>query len=388
MVLLYNVYLTDTSGNHNFIPDRGFLSRYTKLEVAKYSLCSLAVAYEWTKVIINIELDPNVFSEEEISSLPKFVNDTFKNTEVIFSPERVKYQKDWKNIYKEINSDFILLLCNHDHIFLDSSNDCLKNMVVEAKKQTSKYSTIIMSHWPENIRWAKCGYIILHESQPRKHNKNYKINDYGLSYEDLSIDSLNIISKELYYEWFFEGDWDNLMLPRVDGVSEKYPDLLMIKKSIGKTIPEQLLMIPYKEQTRHFDGYMHQRIDNNTCPSLSIPDGFFESKIKIRYGYDDYKIGWVNINPKKENYRAYHLDGVDDKITLEDIPLVWKDRISEIDLNPEIDPEEMIQYRLHAVLKMMYSDNRYSPYIDEQTQKNVLNYYLKTYKQYELDDTE
>jgi hypothetical protein len=388
MILLYNVYLTDTPGNSNVFLDRGLLPIYSKLDIAKYSLCSLASAYEWTKVIINIELDPNIFSEEEISSLPKFINDTFKNIEVLFSPIRVKYQKDWKNIYKEIDSDFILLLCNHDHIFLDSNNNCLKNIIVEAKKQHSKYVTIAMSHWPENIRWAKSGYIQLDANNPTKYNKNYKINNYGLSYEGISLDSLNIISKELYYEWFFIGDWPNIELVRIDGVAQKYPDLIQIKDCVGKTIPEQLIIIPYKEQMRHFDGYMHQRIDNNTCPSLNIPDGFFESKIKIRYGYDDYKDGWVNINPKKDNYRAYSLDGTDDKITLEDIPLFWKDRVSEIDINQKINDEEMIQYRLQSVLKTIYSDTRYSNYIDNETQINVLNSYLRTYKQYELNETE
>ena len=100
------------------------------------------------------------------------------------------------------------------------------------------------------------------------------------------------------------------------------------------------IIIPYKEQLRHFDGYMHQRITNDTCPSLTIPDGFFENKIKVRYGYNDYKKGWVNINPQNQNYYASDKNGVDDKITLDDLPLFWKGKIIDIDINSNINEEE------------------------------------------------
>ena len=202
-----------------------------------------------------------------------------------------------------------------------------------------------MSHWPENIRWAKSGYIELNESKPAKLNSNYKVLDYALSYEGLCIDSL---------------------------------------KYLGIPLPQQTLIIPYKEQLRHFDGYLHQRIDNNTCPSLNIPEGFFESNIKIRYGYSDYMEGWININPKFDNYKAYSLDGIDYKITLEDLPLVWKDKVADLDINPYVNEEEMIQYRLKNVLSMMYSDGRYNAYLDSEVEQKVLNQYLKVYKQYQL----
>jgi hypothetical protein len=388
MVLIYNVYLTDTPGNFNWSPDRGNLKNHSKLEVAKYSLCSLASAYEWTKAIINIELDPNIYTQKEIEDLPKFIYDIFKNVKVIFSPNRIKYQSDWKNIYNEINNDLVYLLCNHDHIFLDSNNQCLKDIIEEAKKMIDKNPTIAMSHWPEAIRSAKCGYIELNENLPRKYNEEYKIKNKYVSYESNCIDSLNIITKKLYYNWFFLGDWPNIPLVRTDGVSGRYPDIVKIKESIGLTIPKQLLLIPYKEQTRHFDGYSHQRIDNNTCPSLSIPYGFFESDIKIRYGYDDYKDGWVNINPKNSAYRAYDITGTDYRITLDDIPLFWKNRISEVDIKEDIDEEELIRYRLQSVLEMMYSDPRYSTHIDKEIELNVLKNHIKTYTQYELNETE
>lgn len=381
MVLIFNVYLTDTSGNPYSGISRGILPSYSKLDITKYSLASLAVAYTWTKAIINVELDAKLYSEQDREELKAFVEKEFSGIELLYSNKRAVYQQEWKNLYKEINAELILLLCNHDHIFLDSSRECLEEIVNQKHDQ---YTTIVMSHWPENIRWAKSGYIELNETTPRQLNKDYSILDYGLSYKGICIDSLNIITKDLYFDWFFTGEWTEVPLPRVDGISGLYPSILNIRKHLNIPLPEQTVVIPFKEQMRHFDGYMHQRIDNNVCPSLIIPEGFFESKIKIRYGYEDRKEGWVNLNPKAENYRAADLNGVEDKITLEDLPLMWQNRVAEVDNSPYIIEEESIQHRLKAVLEQIYSDFRYNPYIEPRVEEEILNIYLKAYKNYKI----
>ena len=382
MVLIFNVYLTDSSGNPYSGITRGVLPSYSKLDITKYSLASLAVAYIWTKAIINVELDTKLYSEQDREELKAFVKKEFSGIELLYNNKRAVYQQEWKSLYKEINADLILLLCNHDHIFLDSSRECLEQIV---NQKHDKYATIVMSHWPENIRWAKSGYIELNETTPRQLNKDYSILDYGLSYKGTSIDSLNIITKDLYYNWFFTGEWKEVPLPRVDGISGVYPSIINIRQRLNIPLPEQIVIIPFKEQMRHFDGYMHQRIGNNTCPSLIIPEGFFDSKIKLRYGYEDRKEGWVNLNPKVENYRAADLSGVEDKITLEDLPLLWQNRVAEIDNSLNIIEEEMIQYRLKAVLEQIYSDFRYNPYIESKVEGEILNSYLKTYKNYKID---
>jgi len=73
-------------------------------------------------------------------------------------------------------------------------------------------------------------------------------------------------------------------------------------------------------------------------PPLFIPHGFFSKKIKIAYGYDEYRDGWVNINPKKEHYSFEdNIYGTDMKCTIEEIPLFWKDHIKKIDINQKAD---------------------------------------------------
>jgi hypothetical protein len=338
--------------------------------------------YPWQSCIINVELDPSIYKEEDYIDLENFIGQEFNDTKVIFSRKRASLQNEWMQIYEKLNSNFVFYLGNHDHIFVDSNNECLLKLLEAAKINCGQYSTLAMSHWPENIRWAKSGYIDLNQSTPTKLNKNYRIDENNLYYQDISIDSLNILNREILKDWILNGSWGNKSLPRMDGIGGN--SIFTIKQYLGMQLPQQEILIPFKEQLRHFDGYMHQKISNNICPALSIPDGFFNNQIKIRFGYNDYKEGWVNINPMIQNYRAHDINGVDDKILIEDIPLFWKNKIVEIDRNPDIDEELMIQYRLAAVLNMVYSDDRYNPYIDKDTESKVLREYLNNYKQYKL----
>ena len=101
-------------------------------------------------------------------------------------------------------------------------------------------------------------------------------------------------------------------------------------------------------------------------------------KIKFRYGYNDYKEGWTNINPKNDYYYAYNKLGTDYKFTTKDLPLVWSNRISSIDINPELDEEEITQYRLKSILEMIHTNPQLL--IDKNIETQILNNYLKSYK--------
>ena len=82
---------------------------------------------------------------------------------------------------------------------------------------------------------------------------------------------------------------------------------------------------------------------------MFIPNGFFENKIKIKYGYDEYFAGYTNINPSADSYifedflqndsKVY----TDLKIELDCIPFFWKQHIDNIDINSEYVVNEMTQ---------------------------------------------
>jgi len=377
MILLCNTFITEqpaqvtgqmANGNWAQSPKyRENLKKFTNFDIFKYSLSSLAVAYPWSKVILKIELDPIYQPRQQ--ELEDFIKSEFKEFNLILNWERNYFQSDWKKDYEILDDELIWFYCNHDHIFFDSNTKYLEDLVEKMRGQ--KLCSLHFSHWPENIRTAKNGGVAL----PRDPSTYQKEDNY-ISVVNESIDSIQIITKDLYYEWWCTGEFEGVKLPR--------PDYFGINLAELKKIPYHKIIIPLKEICRHFDGYQHVQpiITNNQCPAIDIPPGFFENNIKIRYGYDDYKEGWVNINPKNDYYYAYSKSGTDYKFTLEDLPLVWKSRISIVDSNINLDEEEILQYRLKSILEMIYTSDYY--FIDDEVKNKILNEYLKQYPEYQI----
>jgi hypothetical protein len=374
MILFCNTFITETKPHIG----KGFVFRenlksFSNFDIFKYSLASLAVAYPWSKVILKISLD-EIYKPRQ-KELEDFINDEFKNFNLILEWQRNEYQNDWKQSYDLLDDNLIWFYCNHDHIFFDSSTNYLKELVNEIKDE--ELCSVQFSHWPENIRTARQG-LDTHATLTPQKALHYKIHSNHISNETTNFDSIQIITKDLYYKWWFEGEFNHIKLPR--------PDFFGIGLAEIKPVPVHKTVSPIKEICRHFDGYQHVNppITNNQCPAIDIPLGFFENNIKIRFGYDDYKEGWVNINPKNPNYHAYDKSGTDYKFMLEDLPLVWRSRISFIDSNPNINEEEMLQYRLKSILEMIYTSEYYI--IDEEIQSMILNEYLTQFSNYQIND--
>jgi hypothetical protein len=359
MILFCNTFITEAKpfGKGNVVRDN--LKSFNNLDIFKYSLASLAIAYDWSKVILKISLDDCYKHRKD--ELEQFIKDNFSQFNLVLEWQRSEYQNDWKRDYELLNDNLIWFYCNHDHIFFDSSKDYLAELVDEMKDE--ELCSLQFSHWPENIRTAK-------------KNSKYTIHNNHISFESINFDSIQIITKELYRRWWFEGEFNHIKLGR--------PDFFGIGLAEIKPMPMHKVIVPFKEICRHFDGYQHVQpiIDNNQCPAIDIPVGFFENDIKIRYGYDDYKEGWTNINPKNNYYYAYDTTGTDYKFTLNDLPLIWKDKISVIDLNIKADDDEIVQHRLKAIFDMVAT----SPYfeIDEEVINTIFNKYLKNFN-YKID---
>lgn len=359
MILFCNTLITESKpfGKGNVVRDN--LKSFNNLDIFKYSLASLAIAYDWSKVILKISLDDCYKHRQD--ELEQFIQSNFSQFNLVLEWQRSEYQNDWKRDYELLDDNLIWYYCNHDHIFFDSSKDYLAELVDVMKDE--ELCSLQFSHFPENIRTAKS-------------NPKYTIHNNHISYESINFDSIQIITKELYRRWWFEGEFNHIKLGR--------PDFFGIGLAEIKSMPMHKLIVPLKEICRHFDGYQHVQpvIDNSQCPAINIPIGFFENNIKIRYGYDDYNDEWTNINPNNPNYYACDKSGTDYKFTLSDLPLVWKNKISVVDSNSEVDEESMLQGRLKSIFDMIHT----SPYfeIDEEITNKVFNKYLENFN-YSID---
>jgi hypothetical protein len=226
------------------------------------------------------------------------------------------------------------------------------------------------SHWPEVIRMAKLG-----GSSPPFNPNSYKFENDFMSVRNNCFDSIQIITKELYKNWWCTGQFNQYKLPR--------PDYFGISLSEIKPVPNHKIILPLKELCRHFDGYQHctPPILNDKCPAIDIPVGFCENNIKINYGFDERSIDKTvtNINPTSDSYFAYDIKGTDYKWTLEDIPYFWKSRISNINQSDNINKETMIQHRLLSILNSIYYDGY--P-VDKEVENAIINLYLKNHPEF------
>jgi hypothetical protein len=358
MVLLCNTFITETRPTIG----KGFVFRenlksFNNFDIFKYSLASLAAAYPWRQALLFIELDP--IYEHRRQELYDFIDKEFNGVPRMMADKRNYYQSEWKATYDMLDDDLIWFYCNHDHIFIDSSQDYLKTLVEEMRKE--KLCSLAFSHWPECIRSAKNGGT----AKPFNPN-SYKIHENYISVENESIDSIQIITKDLYKAWWFDGDFNHIKLPRPDYFGIGLPEI--------KPVPIHKVIIPLKELCRHFDGYQHctPPILNDQCPAIEIPEGFFESNIKIAYGINGGE-GWTTLNPLL-NYKAVDYDGADYKWILDDIPLFWKKRIKNTYIAKDIDNDLMMEFRMKAVMDMVNTHPSFT--IDGEVIEKIYKLYL------------
>jgi len=363
MILLCNTFITETppsigKGKVNRGPN---LKKFSNFDIFKYSLASLSVI-PFTKVILKIELDE--IYKHRIEELKHWIESHFKNCPIELTWKRNVYQTDWIETYDHLNDRLIWFYCNHDHIFMESSVAYLTELLPVIERE--ELCSFAFSHWPECIRTAQSG-----GSSPPFSAATYKLDDNHISIQNTSFDSIQIITKELYQNWWLTGNFNQYKLPR--------PDYFGIGLAEIKQVPIHSVIIPLREQCRHFDGYQHCNppILNNKCPAIDIPSGFFTNNININYGFDARHFpDEIFINPTVDKYYADEITGVDYHWTDEDIPKFWIPKISCINRNSNIDRELMIQYRLKSILNSIY----YNGFpINEELEEKILQYHINYY---------
>ncbi|HLA23033.1 MAG TPA: hypothetical protein VJZ93_00675 [Candidatus Nanoarchaeia archaeon] len=311
----------------------------SKINIALYSLISYA-EISWTDVVIKYEInnDPlakkRKYFEREVKKLfPK------KRLHLIYG--RGDCQEKFLESLKLINSledEWVFYTGNVDHPFIAPSKKilalCINELKKLKKKQERNFLSIYPSHFTEFLNASKPLNPVHELSRPN--SKVLKETDSFLisSFPGGIFDSIQIMHKDLLNHLFS---------------SEKMRGVIRRSEEVAKfvEIKNQVVISPKKEIMAHFDGYSHTKkygyfIPSDLVPPLFIPPGFFEKKIKIAYGYDDYREGWVNINPSSRFYSFRNKkDGTDLMITLDEVPLFWKKRISKIDINPQADLEKL-----------------------------------------------
>jgi hypothetical protein len=212
---------------------------------------------------------------------------------------------------------------NNDHPFLDRPESLAPVLAVAteaAKKFPSDVVSVVYSHFteannfflPSHHEWGAYGDVYPRLLYETEHCHVIRLNR-------LLLDSVHIY-RAGDLKWIFGSTQKSGRLIRPED-TEFYMS----------QVRGHVMVVPKREWCRHYDGSKHLL---DKTPPLFIPEGFFSSHVRIRYGYDEPMTGWVNINPLAKEFSFQSARGADMKVLLEDIPPFWRPRIHTLDVNP------------------------------------------------------
>jgi len=330
MILFFNVFITNNRISGPNSCDR--------LDLFKYCLSSYSCIDDITDVIIYCELDLN-YKNREIE-LKDYIYSIFNGKNIQYYNYSPSNQKQWQEALENSNilnsTEPILYSGNDDHIFIDydliSIREGIKLLNNESNEQINSFA---ISHWPEHISYTY----------------HYPFTDRGMFWEAefLATTSIVMVNTTFFKHLFFDLEIGETFMRRTDRLlTNLYPNLGNFAFPSKKPHPKVKTFIPLKgEIIRHFDAYPYfVQMPLSICPQLKIPNGFFENNIKINY-CGKVKRDFYNVNPLAEKYLFEdYTNGIDDKKLLEDLPLFWRNKISEIeDHSNEYSRQDLIDAR-------------------------------------------
>ncbi len=344
MILFFDTYIVSKNTNINgglqnvdderinrldFVRSNESVYKYcSKIDIVKYTLISYSII-NWEDVIIRFECEDS----EDVNDFLIFCKNIFPNAKI--ENKRSDTEHKFHVALKEISdhNPWVFFSPNNDHPFLNKP-DKFDNLIKVAEKyeklNISDIVSIQYSHYTESQTTIS----------PLQHewgaNKNFcKILEKNDSFfvvrnHFLLADSIKIFRLQALLR-FFKINESNKRVVRIEDTNVYR----------NKKITE-ITIIPREELCRHYDGYTHII---TTPPPIFIPNGFFENNIKIKYGYDKSYDGYININSNENKY--IFEGGFSDLIcTIKQIPFFWKNRIVELDINPNFKENNNNYYTL------------------------------------------
>lgn len=286
-----------------------------KIDIVKYTLASYA-NIDWDKVVIRFECEDPLSSGDFMN----YCQSLFP--EAIIQNERSDTAKKFYDALSDIKQKedpWIFFSPNNDHPYLPDPA-LLKKYVdlaenFETQNSESKLG-ILYSHFTESMIDNRItdpwwGYF-------RGSFKKIIYED-----DDCIISRSNKAANDSLYIFKLSYLLNIFSTTKNKGRVVKLEDTEFF---MSENIDKILVFAPKIELCRHYDGYSSL----DSVPPLFIPDGFFENRIRIRYGFEKGVKGYVNINPMSDALS----EDVDLMNTIDDIPYFWKDKISKRVVNP------------------------------------------------------
>lgn len=304
----------------------------TKFDITRYTLDSY-VDIPWSSATIRIEC-----GNPEYEAIYSDLALKFPAASIVrHRSDTAKKYFDALNQLPLSGDSWIFFSPNNDHPFLNH-HDRLAHVLADADDAAVRTGADIVSipysHFTESMNtfrpthhdWGIYGGVFPKFLYETEHS-------YVVQSNKLLLDSLHIY-RLADLKWMFGQSQKTGRVIRPEDTEFYLTD-----------VKSHVLVLPKFEFCRHYDGYSHIA---DKVPPLFIPPGYFEKNIRIRYGYDERRKGYIHINPTAHHFSFQDPGGADLKILRDDIPRFWKDRISELDINPDyVDPSrDQLSYYL------------------------------------------
>ena len=332
MILFFNVYVTDKQNTRYNRPNLENISRF---DIARYCFASYKpLVPVLDKVYFHIELADSFATEEHKQAMTSWLQGIFPDNILELKFHRVLGIEQWRKFRDDIaDIDYRSIYCqgNDDHVFLGSNIDVFKQGLDLIEQDAEKNSIFMTSHWPEYFynSYATGGKLM--------DDKKFTFHEAN------NVDSI-VVLKRSWFEWYCSQDVNPNLRNYQGGLLNRIEDWHPVNG--GPVFPATRIYTPVTEQFRHYDGYSHVNMAPHPIAPLEVPTGFFEKNIRIRYGYPDRLAGWVNVNPSISNLKTIDANhGTDYHWCLADIPAFWKEYIAEIDVNPQINLQDLVEAR-------------------------------------------
>lgn len=304
----------------------------SKYDITLYTLASYSVL-DFSAVVVKYTLEDKskeAHFEAEVKRLfPKAILINGR------SDSQEKFKESLK-LLRSLGDEWVFYAGNNDHPFVASSKETLERCMARAVelRKGRKFVSVYLSQMLEGL-----GAIDAHSL---RHQQGWiKLGeDEWCAWAEAGrgfYDAIQLVHIDLFEHWFASKDLSGMKIR------------IFRSDSVGGfvDVPRHLVVVPKTEICAHFDGYSHLVMHgygnpDELYPPLLIPPGFFEGKMKVAYGYDEYREGWLNINPSAPHYSFSRQGGTDLKIALEGLPLFWRSRIKELDINPKADRKALL----------------------------------------------
>lgn len=334
MIVFYNVKITDVKMSWPYagtVYDRApWFPVSNRFDIFKYCLASRAVmAPVVDKYIFYIDLAEFAPRQDEMQ---EYMETIFPKDKLEIHWYRIERTRDWRRLCEQFTNDNELIWYegNDDHIFIDYNLDIIKAAQSTLRADPDPNAVMYYSHWPEQMRMSLL------------HNGELTADGNFIKFTWDTVDSLLLMKVSRFKRYWHETDCGEDNMYRTDPLGWQY----------GYKIPG-IVYSPTRELIRHYDGYSHVgKMLGAIAPPLYVPEGFFDGNMQVRIGYPERKDGWQNLYSAAERLYSIDPNGVEARWTVEDIPLFWKNRIGELDVNLDQDIHALKQARDAAFLAM------------------------------------